>query len=80
MRTFLDIYEGWEGNNTEYIDDLEEGLLAAQEADSAEMLKCLSYESRMLIDTFYNSEPVLEAGDVNIGINSAPTVKKNEYR
>ena len=77
MRTFLDIYEGWEGNNTEYIDDLEEGLLAAQEADSAEMLKCLSYESRMLIDTFYNSEPVLEAGDVNIGINSAPTVKKN---
>ena len=77
MRTFLDIYEGWDRNNTEFVDDLEEGLLVAQEADSAEMLKCLSYESRMLIDTFYTSEPVLEAGNVDIGVNSVPTVKKN---
>lgn len=76
MRNLLDIYEGWD-NNTGYIDDLEEGLLVAQEADSVEILKCLTYESRMLIDTFYTTEPVLEAGDVNIGINSAPTVKKN---
>ena len=77
MRNLLDIYEAWDKNNTDYIDDLEEGLLVAQEADSVEILKCLTYESRMLIDTFYTSEPVLEAGDVNIGINSVPTTKKN---
>ena len=55
MRNLLDIYEAWDKNNTDYIDDLEEGLLVAQEADSVEILKCLTYESRMLIDTFYTS-------------------------
>ena len=32
MRNLLDIYEAWDKNNTDYIDDLEEGLLVAQEA------------------------------------------------